>query len=66
VVGRLFHAGAGLALHREPHMTQLAFVFPRIGPSYHRRWYWLNRQRRKAQRLASKNGCPKEWRLWLS
>jgi hypothetical protein len=47
-------------------MTQLAFVFPRIGPSYHRRWYWLNRQRRKAQRLASKNGCPKEWRLWLS
>jgi hypothetical protein len=46
-------------------MTQLAFVFPRIGRNYWRCYYYANLKRRRAQRLASKYGCPKEWRLWL-
>jgi hypothetical protein len=32
---------------------------------YHRAYLAANRTRRNAQRLASKYGCSKDWRLWL-
>ena len=32
---------------------------------YHRIYYRLNRLRRRAQRLASKYGCPHDWRAFL-
>jgi hypothetical protein len=47
-------------------MTQISFEFPRIGRLYWRKYYHLNKKRRRAQRLASKYGCPEAWRLWLA
>ncbi len=32
---------------------------------YHRRYYAQHRARRRAQRLASKCGCPADWRAFL-
>jgi hypothetical protein len=46
-------------------MTQLAFDFVFGRRAYHRFYYHLNKKRRRAQRLASKYGAPKEFRLWL-
>jgi hypothetical protein len=45
-------------------MRQLT-VWDMLRRSYNREYYALNRARRRAQRLASKYGCPREWRLWL-
>lgn len=33
--------------------------------SYHAEYYRANRARRAAQRLASKYGCPADWRAFL-
>jgi hypothetical protein len=47
-------------------MTQLAFDFKFGRRQYHRFYYHINARRRRAQRLASKYGCAKEFRLWLN
>jgi hypothetical protein len=47
-------------------VTQLAFEFTFGRRLYHVRFYHLNKARRRAQRLASKYGACKEWRLWLA
>jgi hypothetical protein len=33
--------------------------------AYHRRYYQINRLRRRAQRLASKYGAPDLWRAFM-
>jgi hypothetical protein len=33
--------------------------------AYHVAYYRMNHARRLAQRKASRDGAPKEWRLWL-
>jgi hypothetical protein len=47
-------------------MTQLAFEFKFGRRMYALKYYHTNKRRRRAQRLASKYGCAKEFRLWLN